>query len=71
MLNRSGFTLGRTKSSEGRTADLPFDHEGKVSDRAFNPYHKSLGKAKQEEVRHASVLVTMLHDLNPDPGSNL
>ena len=39
-------TKARTKSHEGRTAYLPFDREGTVSDRAFIPYHKSLGKVE-------------------------
>ena len=38
--------MARTKSHEGRTAYLPFDREGTVSDRAFIPYHKSLGKVE-------------------------
>ena len=59
-------TLARTKSHEGLTVYHAFDHVGKVWDRAFNRYHKSLWEAQQAVVRHPWVLVTIFHDLNPD-----
>ena len=59
-------TKARTKSHDGLTVYLFFDHVGEVCDFALNPYRESPRGVQQAIARHPWVLVTMLYDLNPD-----